>query len=146
METARSMKQRLSGLMIAFSTDELGYLDDGDADAVQRFADEFATFLPRKVEDQASINIYGVDLYTEKANPAPSLERFRSKLKGLSGLAKVHGKIAAITETGNRDYRSKMIRAVRASIGSTTTSSVGSRIPRSWWLSRLILDDLEDAW
>ena len=102
VETARYMKQRLPGLMIAFSSDKLGYLDDKQPDAVQKFADEFATFLPSKPEDLELIDIYGIDLYSEKDYPAPSLERFRNKLKGLSRLAKQHGKIAAITEAGNR--------------------------------------------
>lgn len=106
IETARYLKQRLPGLLIAFSTDKLSHVDDaGDANkinAVRRFTDEFATFLPTKEEDLALIDIYGIDLYTEKDNPAPGRERFRIKLIGLSMLAKQHGKIAAITEAGNR--------------------------------------------
>jgi hypothetical protein len=106
VETARYMKSRLPGIMIAFSTDKLGYLDDGATtekiESARRFADEFATFLPTRAEDLALIDIYGVDLYTEMNNPVPSRERFRNKLVGLSQLAKKHGKIAAITEAGNR--------------------------------------------
>ena len=102
IETARYMKQRLPGLMIAFSPDKLSYLDDKHPDAAQKFADEFATFLPSKPADLELIDIYGLDLYSEAKEPAASRERFRMKLKGLSRLAKQHGKIAAITEAGNR--------------------------------------------
>jgi mannan endo-1,4-beta-mannosidase len=105
-ETARYMKQRLPGILIAFSTDKLGNVDDAASSnkqfAAQRFADEYATFLPTNPADLALIDIYGVDLYTDNDNPAPSRKKFRNKLAGLSLLAKQHGKIAAITETGNR--------------------------------------------
>lgn len=102
VETARYFKKRLPGLMIAFSTDKLGYINSAGPNADQRFADEFATFLPSKQEDLELIDIYGIDLYTEKNDPVPSLEHFRTKLKGITSVAKLHGKIAAITEAGNR--------------------------------------------
>ncbi len=102
VETARYMKARLPGLVIAFSSDKLGYLDDSEPGAAARFAAGFASYLPQNQGDLALIDIYGVDLYTEKEDPVPSRESFRTKLRGLSEIAKRDGKIAAITEAGNR--------------------------------------------
>lgn len=106
VETARYFKERLPGLMIAFSSDKLDYVShdgaEGEGEIAGRYRDEFVRFLPRKAEDRALIDIYGMDLYTNSESPWPTRDRFRIKLKGLSMLAADHGKVAAITEAGNR--------------------------------------------
>ena len=106
VETARYLKQQLPELLIAFSTDKLGNVSlsnaKSDTEIAQRNADEFNSFLPRNPADLALIDIYGMDLYTSKDDPAPSLKEFRLKLEGLSLIAKKDNKIAAITEAGDR--------------------------------------------
>ena len=73
-----------------------------DDEIARLYRDEFSTFLPKDSTDLALIDIYGMDLYTSKENPAGSRDQFRLKLIGLSLLAKQDDKIAAITEAGNR--------------------------------------------
>lgn len=111
IETARYLKHELPGLLIAFSTDKLDYVSHENAKSDKEIAlsyrDEFKTFLPKNPADSALIDIYGMDLYTSKDNPAESLERCRLKLQGLSLLAKQDGKIAAITEAGDRGMPSE---------------------------------------
>ena len=106
VETARYMKKRLPNILIALSSDKLDYVDDwglsNEQELISRYREEFSSFLPKNQEDMALVDIYGMDLYTEKDGPESSLERFRTKLKALSQLAQEHGKIAAITEAGNR--------------------------------------------
>lgn len=106
IETARYLKHELPGILIAFSTDKLDDVNHANAknskEIARRYRDEFKTFLPKNPADLALIDIYGMDLYTSKDNPSESLNQFRLKLQGLSLLAKQDGKIAAITEAGNR--------------------------------------------
>ncbi len=106
IETARYFKKELPGILIAFSTDKLDYVNHSNAkndeDIARRYRDEFRTYLPKDPTDLALIDIYGMDLYTSKDNPAGSLDQCRLKLQGLSQLAKQDNKIAAITEAGNR--------------------------------------------
>ena len=106
VETARYMKKRLPHILIALSSDKLEYVNDGtvsnEQEQIARYREEFSSFLPKSPADAALIDIYGMDLYTEKDAPESSLEGFRTKLKALSQLADQHGKIAAITEAGNR--------------------------------------------
>jgi mannan endo-1,4-beta-mannosidase len=111
IETARYLKKELPNVLIAFSTDKLDYVSHqnakNDDEIAQRYADEFKTFLPKNPVDLALIDIYGMDLYTNKDNPEKSLNRCRIKLKGLSLLAQKDDKIAAITEAGNRGLPSE---------------------------------------
>jgi mannan endo-1,4-beta-mannosidase len=111
IETARYLKQELPAVLIAFSTDKLDYVSHSNAknedEVVQRYADEFKSFLPKNSADLALIDIYGMDLYTNKDNPEKSLNSCRIKLKGLSLLAQKDNKIAAITEAGNRGLPSE---------------------------------------
>ena len=106
IETARYLKKELPGILIAFSTDKLDYINHSvaknDEEIARRYRDEFSTFLPKDSSDLALIDIYGMDLYTSKDNPAESRDQFRLKLQGLSLLAKQDNKIAAITEAGDR--------------------------------------------
>ena len=106
IESARYLKQELPGLLIAFSTDKLGNVSHLNAqtetEIAERYAAEFRSFLPKNPIDLALIDIYGMDLYTSKNDPAPSLKEFRVKLQGLSIIAEKDNKIAAITEAGNR--------------------------------------------
>lgn len=111
IETARYLKNELPELLIAFSTDKLDYVSHenakNDKEIALRYRDEFKTFLPKNLADLALIDIYGMDLYTGKDNPADGLQRCRLKLEGLSLLAKQDGKIAAITEAGDRGMPSE---------------------------------------
>lgn len=111
IETARYLKQELPEILIAFSADKLDYVSHQNAknedEIVQRYADEFTTYLPKNKADLALIDIYGMDLYTSKDEPEKSLNSCRIKLKGLSLLAQKHDKIAAITEAGNRGLPSE---------------------------------------
>ena len=111
IETSRYLKKELPGILIAFSTDKLDYVNHDNAinnnEIALRYRDEFNTYLPKNKEDLALIDIYGMDLYTSNDKPTESLNRFRIKLQGLSLLAKEHDKIAAITEAGNRGLPSE---------------------------------------
>jgi len=109
-ETARYLKNRLPGILIAFSTDKLDYVShNNSSDTLQiakRYSDEFQTFLPKKEEDLALIDIYGMDLYINADNPK-RYQDFKVKLIGLSILANQHKKICGITEAGNRGLPSE---------------------------------------
>ena len=111
IETARYLKRELPNILISFSTDKLSYISHenakNDLQVAERYQDEYATFLPQDASDLALIDIYGMDLYTNKDNPEESLKSFRIKLQGLSLIAKAHNKIAAITESGNRGMPSE---------------------------------------
>lgn len=105
VETARYLKKELPNMLIAFSTDKLNYVSHANAndeEIAKHYAAEFKTFLPKNASDLFLIDIYGMDLYTSEAHPEESLKNYRLKLQGLSLLAKQDGKIAAITEAGNR--------------------------------------------
>ncbi|TDG37290.1 hypothetical protein EZJ43_04010 [Pedobacter changchengzhani] len=106
IESARYLKHEMPELLIAFSTDKMDNVNQliakNDTEIAQNYANEFSSFLPKDSADLALIDIYGMDLYTDKNDPKPSLQKFKLKLQGLSLIAKKDNKIAAITEAGNR--------------------------------------------